>query len=352
VIEGLKLGDAAIRKVAISRLEAWTGQFLGFFADDPPEKRAAAVASWERWWAEEGKKFAADSVRATIRKDEVTEDEKQLGLADWVRAQKAWDAIAEASPPLTGEARRAELEKVRFLLRKALESYPQCVNARLSLGILEYIELGELDAGAREIETVLTRYADEGGRPAKVLAYFHLGRIAEMQKRWLDADRCYRQARSLDPRNAEVLRALGALDYDRALRDDSLSAEERKRAFAEAIDLFTTAIQAVDEREIEVGDSVRSAGAATEEMPFRRDAFVRSLENAKQELTRLAAELRYLRGRARAALQRDEEAYQDFVAARELAPENPLYRGAADKWRPAPARQDPEKPRFRPEDVK
>ena len=357
VLEALKLEDAAVRKVAIGKLEAWTGQFLGYFADDPPEKRAAAIERWEQWWAANGKKFVEDSLRATVRKDEVTEDEKAKGLAEWMRAQKAWDAVEAANPPLKGDERKSELEKVRFLLQKALDLYPNCVNARLALGILSYTELGDPATAKRELEIVLARYDEDGGDLTKILAHYHLARLAQADKRWSEADRHYRQARSIDSANWEVVGALGRLSYERALGDEALGLPERKATLEDAVKFLTEAIQAVDSHEIEVRESAKAADAVEVETPFKRGAFLKTIDQAKESLTRTAAELRYQRGRALAALQRGDEAYNDYAAAAQLVPESEVYKGAAAAWkpsaRPAPAAppKKPEGPTFRPEDV-
>ncbi len=352
LIEALKLDDPAVRKVAMARLEAWTGQFLGYFPDDPPEKRSAAVARWEAWWAEEGKKLAAESVRATIQKDSVSEDEKQLGIADWLRAMQAWDAIAEADPPLAGEARKAELEKVRFLLRKAIGSYPHFVNARLALGVLAYTELGEPAAARRELEVLLSRYAEDGGALTRALAHYHLGRITELEGKWIEADRHYRGALAIAPNDADALLALGSLCYERALRDESLAPEARRGSLEEAISVFGEAIRTVDAREAEVRESAAAAEAVSDGSPFRAQAFRRTLESGRRDLTRLAAELRFRRGRSFAALQRKAEAYRDFLGASQLDPGNPLYRDAASAYRPTPEEAADTKPRFHPRDVK
>lgn len=357
VFEALKLDDAAIRRVAIQKLESWTGQFLGYFPDDPPEKRAAAIERWEKWFATDGKKFVEDSLRATVHKHAVTDEEKSLGLADWVRAQKVWDDVEAASPPLDPARRREELEKVRFLLQKALERYPQYVNARLSLAILSYAELGDPEAAKRELEIVLSRYADDGGAPTRLTAHYHLARIAHAAKRWTEADRHYRQARAIDARDYDVQQGLALLCYDRALGDASLSTDDRRAALDEAVRFFTEAIAAVDARDLELRESADAADAIAAESPFGRGRFLKTLDRTKDALTRRAAELRFLRGRAYAALRRDAEAYTDYAAAARLVPEDKEYAGAAATWKPRaeaaapPAGKKPPPTRFSPDDV-
>jgi tetratricopeptide (TPR) repeat protein len=353
VLEALKLGEVPVRKVAIQKLESWTGQFLGYFADDPPEKRAEAVARWEKWWAESGKKFAEDALRASGRGDEVSEDEKQAAQNDWVRAQKAWDAVTEAAPPLTGEPRKAELEKVRFLLLKALERYPQYVNARLALGILLSAELGDPEGGRRELETVLSRYGAEAAPATRLAAHEHLGRIARATKRWVEADRHYRQALQAGPHDFEVLEELGMLDFERALGDDALGLAEKKAALEDAVKTLGAAIQAVDEHDLEVRESAKAADAVGEVTPFKRGAFLKSLDVEKESLTRRAARLRYERGRALSALGRGDEAYADYAGAAQLVPDDPVYKEGAKFWEPRtlPAPKPPPGPVFRPDEV-
>lgn len=352
VLESLKMDELTVRKVAIQKLESWTGQFLGFFAEDPPEKRAAAVERWEKWWAAEGKKFVDDALRATLRRDEVSEEDKELGTADWVRAQKAWDAAVLAEPPLAAAARRSELEKARFLLQKSLERYPTYASARLALGILLYTELGDPEGGKRELEALLGRYGAESAPGTKLVAHEHLARIARAAKRWVEADRHYRQALTAGPHDYELLAGLGTLEYERALADEALALPEKRATLEDAVKVLSEAITAVDAHDLEVRESAAAADAVGEATPFRRGVYVKSIELEKAGLQRRAAELRYARGRARAALGQGDDAYQDYAAAAQLAPDNPVYAGAAKAWMPRESKgPKKEGPAFAPDDV-
>ncbi len=336
VIEGLKHPEVSIRKVSIQKLETWFGEFKGYFPDVELEKRAAAVAKWEEFWAKEGAERSLRSLRSTIRKDEISEEEKGRGILHWTNAQKIWDAAATTG--LEGEARKRELYKVRFALEKSLEHYPQNANARNALGTLLYTELDEPGGARRELDLVLHRYADDAAPAARLHAHFHLGRIAQSERRWTEAESHYKLALSIDQRNVDALRALGLLAYERAITDERLDKEARKKGLDESIRHYTAAMTAVDQYDMELRENVGAAADAIAVVqPFRRGIFMKSVDAVKLELRRTAADLRYLRGRSYGAVQNRPLAFADSSAALELDPENPLYRGAVEAWRPEPA---------------
>lgn len=334
VIEALRIDDASVRKLAIDRLEAWTGQFLGFFADDAPAKRAEAVTRWEEWWAKDGKAFADASVRATVRRHEIGEDEKTEGIAYWKAANEVWEqAIAKH---LEGEARRDHLERAWLYLRKSIDKYPALVTARISLAVLLYVELGQPDEAKRELDLVLTRYADDGSRLSREEAHYHLARIAHLRKEWGTAEKHYRLAAPAPGRGHafEAHLGLGRCLYDRAVQDDALAAERRKELLEAALERLAAASAAVDAYELDLDGSTKE-GAAEELAalrPYKSGGFLKSIEQGKAELRRTAGEIHYLRGRTFAALKRDEEARKAYTAALELDPGNALYKGALAAW--------------------
>jgi tetratricopeptide (TPR) repeat protein len=335
VIEGLKHEEVAVRKVSIAKLEAWTGQFLGFFAEDAPEKRAQAVRRWEEWWAKEGEELLARSLRATIRRGDVTEDEKTEGLAHWTNAQALWDSVALAG--LEGEDRRREMQKVRFALEKSLERYPHNVTARIGLAVVLYVELGDRAAAAKELETVLRRYDQDSTDPSRREAHFHLGRIARLERRWLEGESHLKLALSLDGKNVDSLRELAQLEYDRAIADEALAREERRKLLDESVGHFGAALAAIDAYQLELGERAeQAADGIALARPFERGKFLESVDRVKLELRRAAADVRFLRGRSSAALGRIPDALADYGVAYELEPDNPLYRGALEAWAPRP----------------
>lgn len=335
LIEGLKIDDLEVRRLAVKKLETYTGQFLGYFPEDPPQKRAEAVARWEEWWRAEGKAFVESSLRSTIRKGDVTEADKEEGREYWRVGLEIWDRVA-FERRLEGEARRSELEKAHFYFRKSLERYPHFVNARLSLAILCYTELDRADEARTELDIVLTRYAEDGGSLTRQLANYHLGRIAHLERRWSEAEKRYALAAAIDSRFFEAQIGLGGLLFDRAVSpDDALALERRKELLEEALDHFTAALAAADAYEAELRDSARTAPQLDELKPFSAGPFLKTTEAMKAAVKRSAAEIHYRTGRTLAALKRDPEALVAYENALKLDPENPLYQGAVKAWTPA-----------------
>ena len=61
LIEGLKADDADVRKYSAEALLDIVGRKHGYNYDDPDEKRAEAVAQWEKWWAENKETFEIEN---------------------------------------------------------------------------------------------------------------------------------------------------------------------------------------------------------------------------------------------------------------------------------------------------
>jgi len=344
VIEGLSHTELSIRKISIQKLEAWTGQFLGYFADEPAEKRALSVKRWEEWLAKDGKEVIQQSLKNTIRGGDVTEADKIDGIANWTAAQQVWDAIILAG--LEGESRTREMQKVRFALEKSLSYYPQNVTARIGLATVLYVELDDKDAATRELELVLRRYEDSSGDPARLQAHFHLGRIKRLEKKMGEAEKHYKLALTIDASNIDARRDLAALEWERGISEENLTRPERKHLFEDAVVNLTAALAAVDAYQLDLSENVdKAAEGIALARPFDRGKFMASVDRVRSELRRVAAEIRFLRGRSYAALLKDPEAFADYIVALELDPENPLYQGAVNAWNPKnrPAPKKPEK---------
>ncbi|MFC1707596.1 hypothetical protein ACFL59_12405, partial [Planctomycetota bacterium] len=356
VIDALGHSSPEVRKVAIGSLERWTGQFLGFFAEDEEGKRQKAIVRWQTWFEKDGQQFVEQSLRATVDRNQITQEEKDEGHAYWTRAQILWRKVVEQS--LDGEARRDELLKVQFLLRKALEKYPHFLNARLALAELCLTELDSPEDARIEIDLVLRRYADDAGVDTKKQAYYCLGLIGQREHKWPEAERHLRKAAALAPNDYRIARAMGRLSYDRALNDPDLvgkhiragkrgapqatPATAKDVAKARVLELkvsvaaFTASLKKLEAYEEEVEQSKTSAdtGATDEELPFEVGLFLTKLRAMKDHLRREAAELHFLRARSYAALQQDELAYSDYLQAKKLQPSNVIYHSAVEVWKP------------------
>jgi tetratricopeptide (TPR) repeat protein len=335
LIEGLKHDELAIRKISIQKLEAWTGNFRGYFADGDAERRAQAIESWEKWWREEGKTIVEKSLRNTLKKGEISEDDKTMGLAHWTNAQALWDKTVGSG--IEGDARRKELYRVRFLLEKSLECYPQNPNARIAIAVLDYTELGEAEEAKKQLDLVLHRYDEDSADPARLLAHFHLGRVAQLENRYAEAEKHYRLASTIDPRNVDVLRGLGTLAFDRAVSEESLDKAARRSALEQSIKHFDDAIAAIDQYDMDLRENAqKAADAIAASQPFGSPKFLKSVDAVKRDLRLAAADLRYLRGRSRTALHDDAKALEDYRAALDLDATNTVYRDAVKFWEKKP----------------
>lgn len=341
VIEGLRHESVAIRKLAIEKLEAWTGQFLGYFPDDDPERRAAAVARWEQWFAEQGRQFVDDSLRATIARDEVTEDDKTEGRALWVEALRVWQAAHEARAD-NPEERRRRLLHVRVLLERSLSRYPQFTNARLALAELLYRELDEFEAARRELQILLDRYGKEGGRQTRYLAHLHLGRLARRAGKLEEAEEQLRRALTADPGGVEAALELGELYLQQALAPGETPAAERRALLDRAVEVYSGGIR---HQSFYLQDLGQAMAAADEDLdraaPFVRGRVVGQMGVLQEQARARSAQLLFARARAYAAQGRDQEAAADYAAAASYDPDNPEYARAAELWgaagRPAAA---------------
>jgi tetratricopeptide (TPR) repeat protein len=346
IIDALAHKESAVREVAIAALERWTGQFLGFFVGDDEAKRNQAIARWKSWYAKHGEAFVQTSIRATVRRDLISEDDKTEGRAYWTSAHLLWSKVV-SDGDLRGEARKDELRKVQFYLRKAIGKFPHFPNARLALAELYYTEFGEYANARRELGIVLHRYPDELSREGRQTGYYHLGQVARLEKLWIEADRHLRTAGSFDPTDYRTHRALGRLSYERSLEDPELVRARREQeltasgaAFTEALKRLRAYAAKVERSQNKLNDA--ADGEAESDQPFRRGRLVARLSDMKAQLVQEEAELHFLRARSHAALGKDVEAYDDYVAAATLEPDNAVYSRAVEIWRPRAQTEAPE----------
>jgi HEAT repeat protein len=77
LLERLNDPDSVVRMTAHEELRQRTGMDFGYVAWGGPEDRAAAIAEWNRWWAEQSRR--GTTVAAT------TESSRSLAPADFRR---------------------------------------------------------------------------------------------------------------------------------------------------------------------------------------------------------------------------------------------------------------------------
>jgi HEAT repeat protein len=353
LIEGLRHEAPEVRRLAIEKLEAWTGQFLGYFAEEPVEKREAAVVRWERWFDEQGAAFVQASLRATIHRDRVSQEDKDTGRALWIAAQNLWDQAR--NEPMQPAERTQKLQRVRYQLERALGRYPQFTNARLALAELLYTELGEPETARRELELVRDRYSEEGGDMTRYLALLHLARVARVTGDAIEAEKQLRLARNANPAGVEASEELGRLFSEQALRPEpeaeDLDAEARRALLARAAEAYTDALARMAVQLKELGTAEDTADADLDRAaPFERGRALGRLADLQEQARRKTAELFFERARCYAALRDDTQAATDYAAAAQLAPDVEAYRRAAEIWGTGAAEEAPSPAPTPPED--
>lgn len=332
VIEALVHTKLEVREVAISRLEAWTGDFRGYRASDTPAKRHAGLVNWQDWFKNEGQEVVAASLRATIHKDRIGVEAMEEGQGLWTTAMTLWQRLLDQDEP-DSPTRARETLRVRYYLEQALARYPHFTNARLALAELLYLEQNDI-AGARKQLTILDeRYAEDGSGLTRYLVRYHLGRIAHAEENFGEAERLLRSATNAQPGQYRAHLELGLVQYEQALTKLSNQAAMRERLSA-SIRSLSEALAQLRLVHEELTDAHKVVDSPNAAQPFERGRVVREIDDLRAANRLAQAEVYFLRARALAAARKDKAAARDYTAATKLSPDNPEYAEAARLWQP------------------
>lgn len=369
IIEALRLPDAGLRELANERLRKYTDKEFGFLPSGDPAEREAAVKRWEEWWQKDGQELLKKSLKAW-RETEISEEDRKTALDRWRDGNKLLEELdarergdakekdGSEKAALSEKDRTLELERAAYAFKQALDSDPTLTAARISRAIVLYEGLKRFREGEGELRLVLDRFAPPDATFPRKLAFYHLGRILQIQGDHARAQAKYEEAVRIDSDYIEAFVALGDLHLDRAFAmgqgpspggagggtPDKKSEGKpnpqpatpgepktlREQAVEDAIIAYRKAIAAVNRREEALVDVTKDL---TSDSPsFPQGKLVSTIRDDRETLEKRAAEVSFRLGRAYAARQDEKMALDAFRAARRLAPNEKRYSDAAALW--------------------
>lgn len=244
LIDALQMNSLAIRKLAISKLKAYTdGEFFDYFADDPVERRDKAIRAWRRWWKREGEKFLQASLISTLQRGKITKEAKRKGLELWKKGKRAWQRALYSTDR---KDREYFLARAENYFVQALKHYPTFVSARLNLAILLYRDLQDYEEALKQLDIILKLYRKEAGDLGQKQAYYHMGNLYQLRRMWEEAIFRYKQALSIDPNFIDALIALGdTYHLEVVYSSEKMKSEEMRENFQNALEFYKKAIEAM-----------------------------------------------------------------------------------------------------------
>ncbi len=237
LIEGLSMPDRKVRRQAIRWLTEFTGQNLGFDADDTPSARRQAVAAWNAWWKENNEGVFRQT-ESLLAGSEVDSDERR----------RAKELLIQAG----AEMEDGRLEDAEHLLREAVRKDPIFLNARIHLAVLLYTSKNDPVGARRVLEELVNRRLPGIAEQSLAWVHYHLGKISEIQTRGDDAITEYQRCLAADPNFYRASMALGELLFLRATRSEVLKSSERKSELRLALEKFAMATSRIERSQEEL----------------------------------------------------------------------------------------------------
>lgn len=229
LIESLSLSNLEARKIALNKLEEYTGETYGFDPLKDPGVQGESLARWQEWWHSNRKKVE-DTLKFALSPGRDNPQHR--------RAADLWrqGILAEADQRLDS----AE----QFYLR-AVEEDPTALGPLVSLGIFRYQRRADFEGGIEYFRRALSKDSGPGENELKRLSYYHLGRIYQLSYDFVHARGAYLKAISLDPGYADAWFDLGKVQYEEALVSQGGGAEKRRERITDARSTLEQGIRAL-----------------------------------------------------------------------------------------------------------
>src|SRR5262249_26567881 len=152
----------------------------------------------------EGQKLLSDSIK-TFNKSEISDADRAKAIDRWREGNKAVDdaekkekdAVANGSP-LDPKQRTYAYELAAHLFKEATDLDPSLCSARLSRALVLYEQLHQPREAENELKLILSRFAPEDATYPRLLATYHLGRLAQLESEFRKAERYFEDAAHLD----------------------------------------------------------------------------------------------------------------------------------------------------------
>jgi tetratricopeptide (TPR) repeat protein len=369
ILEALRLDGPAFKDVRVTAIEAlkkFTGQGdLGYLPESEDKtSRDEAVKRWESWWEASGANLVSKSLRSFDKQD-ISDADRGKALDRWREGNKALDEIekkdqeADAKKEkVDAKVRSYSYELAAHLFKEATDLDPTLCAARLSRALVLYEQLGRSREAENELKLVLSRFTPEDATYPRVLATYHLGRIAELDGEWRKAQLRYEDAAHLDESFFDAFIGVGDCSLEQALavgpggstpiaNDESSKPaldpaapfgpkQTREEYLTRAVASYRRAIDAINKKSEALKNTARDLGGVTGETEsFREGRLLTTIRTDRDDLTKRAANVWFRIGRAQSARGDAKEAVMAFKLARELDGSNAQYKDACTFWEDA-----------------
>ncbi|MFN0059725.1 MAG: tetratricopeptide repeat protein [Planctomycetota bacterium] len=268
LIEALNVDDVEVQRLALMKLEEYTGERFDCDPAASAELKLAAVNRWHAWWQEHRSRSESALAYHLNRKDE---NPHRVRASEYFRqGNMLWSdgSIAAAEE----------------LFRKAIDEDPSCLPPFVSLGIIAYQVRSDPAAATEWFRRALRRVPLEGEESILRLAYYHLGRIFVLGRDYESAIPTFQRAIDLDPNYADAWLELGHAKFHGALYSPSLSVAERTEQCRDAIRVFQDGsdrlrkfregLTLLDSTQLPIGS----------DLPFSAHAHNKSLKDLREKL--------------------------------------------------------------------
>lgn len=318
-IEGVSLAigpkgkPVDVRELSIRKLEEYTGDRLGYDLEANEAAREIAVTKWERWW-DEHREQAEQILEYRLNEDPSNPIRE--------RANRFWrEGVARWNPP-EGETRDSRnIQVAKDLFMQAVETDPTCLAPLVCLGIVAYEGEGDYAAAKEWFRRALRRDHEKGEEELLRLAYYHLGRIAELDLDDDAAEAFYRKAIEIDPEHADTWLDLGNAIFRQALRATDESIDFRRREFERASNAYESGLEKIAEFRSKLVFLTNANLPIGHDLPFSTRDHNRDLKHLKDRLTQAEAEFIYRIARTEFAMKNQDKALEwiDRLIKKELA---------------------------------
>lgn len=238
LMDALAFDDLKIRKIAIDKLKEYTGEFQGYFADEPLPKRQQALLRWREWWKQNAAKYVGPSIKILMG-GKVSLKDKKEGLFLWKQGR---EQMEKGLYTLEKDTKSLLLDRAIYNFEKSLRLYPSFVSARFNLAKLLYQEKKDYDKALNHLKSIVTRYRREAGEMGQKLAYYHMGTIYSIQGKWDQAVFRYQRALTLDPHFIDGHIGLGYA-YAQKASYSSAKPEAIRELYREALKAYQAALK-------------------------------------------------------------------------------------------------------------
>lgn len=351
-----------LKTLAYMKLKEFTGYNFGFSLLAKKEAQDQAIKDWRSWWERNGPRLMLQSNKLVEggQENSLERKEAEKYWKEGNRLLTEYENYQKDGQRLEGLERRSRFRQVADFYRKAIQTDPTFVRARVSLAYVYYNELGQLTEAKNLLRNVLNQTINVKSKLPRKQAYFHLSAIARREGDFREAELRLYDAIKLEPKDLNQHLALGDLYMDWALVRNPLPTESTtldagsrgsksetsskkigdrqkqrmkvvKGRFLKAQAAFKRGLRELFAQQQSLDDEAKKLIDARS-VDYKKSALLRSLKSSIKALSLRSAAFYFGLGRAEAGLLFVRSAQKNFALATKMDPNNKRYKAASEYW--------------------